>query len=444
MPELYSTLKHFSIPQKQHGLTRAQFDKRAIQSIHKLEQHGFQAFIVGGAIRDLLCGIEPKDFDIVTNALPEQIHSVFKNSRIIGRRFKLVHLYFGRETLEVATFRAHHNVDDITSTASRHSKSTQEGLLIRDNVYGNIQEDAERRDFSINALYYSPTTECLYDFCGALGDIQNKTIRILGIASTRFQEDPVRMLRAYRFASKLGFQITQEITQATDENAQLILNISNARLFDESIKLFHCTNAIDLIHQLQDTPLFNLLFPSFPTHAQNSHAQQMLDAALLNTQERITQGKPVTIAFIYAVLLWPEITRHFQMENMQARDFAKLATQALTLMRQQSQITMIPKRYAYAIKDIWEFQPRLQQRTPAKVQWMLQQKRFRAAFDFLSLREQSGELGEATGVYRWWHDIQFADEAQKQLMIGQLPKPDKTRQKKRYYKKKNPRKHTEQ
>lgn len=438
MPELYSKLESFSIPQREHKLTRTQFDKRAIQSIHKLEQHGFQAFIVGGAIRDLLCSIAPKDFDIVTNALPEQIHSLFKNSRIIGRRFKLVHLHFGRETLEVATFRAHHNAEEITSTPSRHSKSTQAGLLIRDNVYGNIQEDAQRRDFSINALYYSPTTECLYDFCGALNDIQEKRIQILGTASTRFQEDPVRMLRAHRFASKLGFQITEEITQAINENAALILNVSNARLFDESIKLFHCTHALNLIHQLQDTPLFHLLFPSFPVNQQ----QQMLDAALLNTQERILQGKPVTIAFIYAVLLWPEITRHFSMENIQPRDFPKLGVQALSLMRQQSQITLIPKRYAYAIKDIWEFQPRLQQRTPTKVQWMLQQKRFRAAFDFLSLRAQSGEL-TTTGLYQWWHEIQFANEEQKKRMLEQLPKPNKTRQKRRHYRKKNPHKQTQ-
>ncbi len=419
---LYRSLETFSIPKKTHKLQISDFDTNAISIIKKLEQRGFQALIVGGAIRDLLCGIKPKDFDIATNATPEQVHSLFPNSRIIGRRFRIAHILFGRHIIEIATFRGEHE----ETQDSKHSRVAQTGQLLRDNIFGSIEEDAQRRDFSANALYYSPSTENIYDFTKGFEHIANKQLVLLGNPAKRFKEDPVRMLRAFRFSNKLGFTLEKSCLNEISENKALIRHVSNARLFDESIKLFHNEHNVELLKDLQNIGLFQQIFPMF--HETDS-AQKMLILALENTRQRLLIGKPVTIAYIYAVLLWSEFMKRCARFSTAPSEFHQLGNKALSLLREQSTLTMIPKRHAYAIKEIWEYQFRLDQRRANKVIWLMQQRRFRAAFDFLLLREQSGDSQLSLG--QWWHDIQIANHEQQQLMIRELEKGNKQ----------NPRKH---
>lgn len=409
---LYQNIKGYSVNKDIHKLSLEDFDNNCIDIVSKLENHAYQAFIVGGAIRDLLCGIKPKDFDIATNATTEQVHALFPNSRIIGRRFKIVHILFGRHIIEVATFRG----DVTTSSNSQHSKVAHTGQLLRDNVYGSIEDDVQRRDFSANALYYSPSTECIYDFTGGIKDINKKRLTLLGDAEKRFQEDPVRMLRAFRFSNKLGFSLGTDFKKSIEQNKTLIKHVSNARLFDESIKLFHNIHNVEVIKDLQETGLFAEIYPMFPETSE--WAQTMLMLALTSTKERLLIGKPVTIAYIYAVILWPEFVKRCSHISSKPSDFHKIGHKAMSLLREQSQLTMIPKRHAYAIKDIWEYQFRLEQRRPSKVLWLMQQKRFRAAYDFLLLREQSGQ--SSLNLASWWHDIQFANSEKQKQMITEL------------------------
>ena len=413
----FTKLENYAIPFAEHGIKRINFHPKALHIIEQLEKNDFQAFIVGGAVRDLLCNIEPKDFDISTNATPEQINKLFKNSRIIGRRFRLIHIHFGREIFEVATFRGNH--EDNNSQQKNISQVSNQGQLLRDNVFGNIKEDALRRDFTVNSLYYSPSSECIYDFCNAVDDINNKQVRLIGDPEQRYAEDPVRMLRALRFASKLKFSIEPETKNQISKSAPLLRNISNARLFDESIKLFHNTYAHDICQQLEQCCLLNQLYPLYTRQLKHQPwAKLMLQQALDNTSERIKQGKPVTIAYLYAVLLWPEFLDRSSINSGKRIDLPKLGFSAIDLIKEQSQITSVPKRHAYAIKEIWEYQVRLQQRNPKRIMWLLQQRRFRAAFDFLLLRESCGEINSELGS--WWETIQFAEPEEQQVMIQQL------------------------
>jgi poly(A) polymerase len=426
----FSEFDSYAIPFAKHGIKRISFHPKALKIIEQLESKNFQAFIVGGAVRDLLCGIEPKDFDISTNATPEQIDKLFSNSRIIGRRFRLIHIHFGREIFEVATFRGNHEDND--SQHKNVSQVSNQGQLLRDNVFGNIKEDALRRDFTVNSLYYSPSSECIYDFCNAIEDIKDKKVKLIGEPAQRYAEDPVRMLRALRFANKLKFSIEAETLEQISKSAPLLRNISNARLFDESIKLFHNTYAPDICNQLDECGLLKELYPIYTNQLEHQPwAKQMLQQALENTSERIKRGKPVTIAYLYAVLLWPEFLNRSPINSGKRIDLPKLGFCAIDVIKEQSQITSIPKRHAFAIKDIWEYQVRLQQRSPKRVMWLLQQRRFRAAFDFLLLRESSGELSTELGS--WWETIQFAEPEKQQAMIQELqtqqPKKHKPRRK---------------
>lgn len=417
-----SYIEKYSIPFEKHVIEKHRFHPLALKIIQKLEEHNFQAFIVGGAVRDLLCNIEPKDFDIATDASPEETVEIFKNSRLIGRRFRLVHVFYGRDVFEVSTFRGHHENETSTHLKNK-SHISKSGQLLRDNIFGSILEDASRRDFGVNSLYYSPSSECIYDFSNGMQDIYHKEVRLIGDPEQRYAEDPVRMLRALRFASKLNFSIEKNTAQQIPKSAELILNISNARLFDESIKLFHSEHAEEIYTLLLHSGLLEKLFPLF-YHQLSEHlwVEKFLNLALDNTSERIKQDKPVTIAYLYAVILWPEFLKRTHIKSTQVNDLPKLALKALSLIKEQSQITCIPKRHAFAIKDIWEYQIRLQERNPKKITWLLQQKRFRAAFDFLLLREASGELN--AGLGEWWETIQFANSATQDEMIRSLQVPN--------------------
>ncbi len=370
--------------------------------MHRLHNSGYEAYLVGGGVRDILLGMSPKDFDIATNAHPEEVHALFRNSRLIGRRFKLVHILFGREIIEVATFRG--------STKQADEKQSEHGMLLRDNEYGMIDEDAIRRDFTINALYYSPKDFCIYDYVDSLSDIQQGLINIIGDPETRYREDPVRMIRALRFAAKLNFDIEQETGEAIHEHAELLSNIAAARLFDEVLKLFLSGHGQKIFQSLLDYGLFKPLFPAISHTLEHDNKaalyRRMLDAGLGNTDKRIQQEKPVTPAFLYATLLWPEVDRLWrQLLDEGVPEFPALQQAGQLALQSQLPHISIPKRFTLMMKEIWEYQIRLTKIHGKRPFHLAEQPRFRAAYDFLLLREQAGEpLGD---LAKWWTEFQI-------------------------------------
>lgn len=365
--------------------------------MYRLENAGFKAFLVGGCIRDLLLGIQPKDFDIATDAHPEQVHKLFSNSRLIGRRFKLVHVLFGREVIEVATFRG-------SNESSAAQQQTAEGMLTRDNVYGTVEEDAIRRDFTANALYYSATDFKIYDYCDALRDIEAKTLRLIGDPEERYREDPVRMLRAVRFAEKLQFKIESNAEHSISDLSHLMSLVAPARLFDEVIKLFVSGFGLKIFERLLNNGLFNAMFPAV-NHAierdQDGHYLTFIRAALDNTDQRIAQDKPITPAFLYASLLWPEVHRLWQQKMAEGlSEFPALQQASHQAVETQLSNVMIPKRFILMMREIWEMQIRLGKNNSRRAAQLVTHPRFRAGYDFLLLRERSKEI--EAGLGDWW------------------------------------------
>lgn len=389
------------IPRDEHPVSRKNISPSALKVIYRLENSGFKAYLVGGCIRDLLLGIQPKDFDIATDAHPEQVHKLFSNSRLIGRRFKLVHVLFGREMIEVATFRG-------SNESSAAQQQTAEGMLTRDNVYGTIEEDAIRRDFTANALYYSATDFKIYDYCGALDDIQAKTLRLIGNPDERYREDPVRMLRAVRFAEKLNFDIEVHAEQKISELSHLMSHVAPARLFDEIIKLFVSGYGLQIFERLMESGLFKAMFPVVEQAiSQNSegHYLAFIKAALTNTDKRIAQDKPITPAFLYASLLWPEVHRLWQQKMSEGlSEFPALQQASHQAIEIQLSSVMIPKRFILMMREIWEMQIRLVKNNSRRAAQLVTHPRFRAGYDFLLLREKSGEI--EAGLGEWWTKYQ--------------------------------------
>jgi poly(A) polymerase len=396
------------IPRDQHCISRKDINDSALKVMSRLRNQGFQAYLVGGAVRDLLLGGHPKDFDIATDATPEAVHDLFRNSRIIGRRFRIVHVRFGREIIEVTTFRGHHENGDENNASSggNHSRQSDSGMLLRDNVYGTLEEDAARRDLTVNALYYDSGKFEVFDHTNGLEDLKKQSICIIGDPATRYREDPVRMLRVLRFAAKLNFTIEKKTADAIDECADLLGNIPSARLFDEFLKLFLSGYAAATLEKLLEYGLFEALFPDTGRCLdEDLLALPLLRAAMHNTDARIEIGKPVTPAFILAALLWPEVSRLEQ--DMRARGDAPMV--AMHSAGQQAvssavQIVSIPKRFSQPMREIWEFQLRLEKRQGRKAAELVDHRRFRAAYDFLLLREQAGETTEDLG--QWWTHFQ--------------------------------------
>ncbi|KZZ59407.1 poly(A) polymerase, partial [Oleiphilus sp. HI0125] len=341
------------ISRDEHPVSRKHISPNALKVLYRLENAGFKAYLVGGCIRDLLLGIQPKDFDIATNAHPEQVHKLFSNSRLIGRRFKLVHVLFGREIIEVATFRG-------SNEDSSAQQQTAEGMLTRDNVYGTIEEDSIRRDFTANALYYSATDFCIYDYCDALTDIKAHSLKLIGEPEERYREDPVRMLRAIRFSEKLNFDIEQKAEQSIHELSHLMSMVAPARLFDEIIKLFVSGYGAAIFERLLDTGLFKALFPSVAhtiDKSQKEHYLSFIRAALINTDKRIAQEKPITPAFLYASLLWPDVHRIWGQKIAEGlSDFPALQQAGHQAIEAQLPHIMIPKRFILMMREIWEMQ----------------------------------------------------------------------------------------
>jgi poly(A) polymerase len=394
-----------TIPREQHPVSRKQLSPLALRVACRLQENGFEAFLVGGCVRDLLLGATPKDFDVATSATPEQVKRLFSNARLIGRRFKLVHILFGREVIEVATFRASADSDE-TPAQTRHA---EHGMLLRDNVYGSIEDDAVRRDFTINALYYNPCDFAIYDYVGALADIQTRTLRMIGEPETRYREDPVRMLRAIRFTAKLDLRMAPATEAPLSRLAPLISNVAAARLFEEVIKVLVHEGGQQAFDLLRHYGLLEQLFPGLQQALQHRTLGQrhyrLIVHALQNTQERIRQNKPVTPAFLYAVLLWPEVQERLnQNRDKQLSDHEALEKAAQHVVHVQNQIITIPKRFMLAIREIWSTQIRLSRIDGKKPLQTLALPKFRAAYDFLLLREQSGE--DLNGLGAWWTRFQ--------------------------------------
>lgn len=393
------------IPEDIHQINRYDLDNNALSVVYKLNDSGHEAYLVGGCVRDLLLNQKPKDFDVATAAHPEQAQGVLQRSRLIGRRFKLVHVRFGRDLIEVATFRASH--DSNTENGDDHGRQNAAGMIVRDNVYGSVTDDALRRDFTVNALYYNVKDHCILDYTNGYQDINDKVLRMIGNPVDRYREDPVRMLRAARFAAKLDFDIEPNTAKPITELAHLLKDISPARLFDESLKLFQSGYGTAVYHQLQKYNLFTQLYPLTDAviKADNTPAEALLLRALQNTDKRVQQGKSITPAFLYAAILWYPLQQ--KMESLIEDGLPPLAAlheAATQILTTQVSCTAIPKRFSATVREIWELQMRFPRRSPKSATTTFEHPRFRAAYDLLILREQSGEALDGLG--QWWTDYQ--------------------------------------
>ncbi len=396
------------------GLDRNDFSDAAHHVVKQLDAAGHAAYVVGGSVRDSMLGLHPKDFDVATSATPDQIKHVFGRScQIIGRRFLLAHVYHNRHMIEVATFRAPHD-------EGSHGQTSDRGMITRDNVWGRIDQDALRRDFSINALYYQPLTGEILDFADGMKDLKARKLRMIGDAALRYREDPVRMLRALRFAAKLGFSLEKSTAAPIRGLAHLLGGISHHRLYDESLKLFSCGQLEVLMPGLQYSGLLSQLFPHIRESAQ---IPPLVAVAARNTDERLRQGKTVNPAFFYAVLLW-DLQQHILKRQLDLGEAPLPAWQqaAIQALGQQYQHTAIPKHAAQTVREIWEMQPRLQRPRSRQVPELLASLRFRAAFDFLLLREQTGDKN-TLGMAAWWQEYQDAGDDHRERMLRQLDRP---------------------
>lgn len=401
------------IPRSEHPVSRQHFSEAALKVLYRLHNAGYEAYLVGGCIRDSLLGKMPKDFDVATDATPEQVRELFRNSRIIGRRFRIVHVRFGREVIEVTTFRGTHGDDH----GDHIAQQSEHGLLLRDNVWGNIQEDAIRRDFTVNAIYYSIADFSIHDFADGMRDIASRTLRLIGDPALRYREDPVRMLRAVRFAAKLDFHIAAESERPIAELAPLLLQIPPARLFDELLKLFMAGHGLSTFRLLRQYGLFAMLFPETDeAMAELAWVEPLIEQALASTDQRIHEERPVTPAFLIAALLWGPVQRRqaaLEADDMPPIPALQLASQQV-LSRQLQHIS-IPKRFSLPVRDIWDLQQRLPQRRGKRALQTREHPRFRAAYDFLLLREAAGEI--APGLGDWWTAYQEGDEHEQRRLL---------------------------
>ena len=411
---------------KSLGLNKSLISRHAMTVLKGLKKNGYDSYLVGGCGRDLLLGLEPKDFDVATNAKPDQVRQLFRNARVIGRRFKIVHVRFGREVIEVATYRS-------APANSHQDQSThrigEQGRLLADNVYGTRDTDAMRRDLSVNALYYDPATDEILDYHDGLDDIQHGRLRVIGEASERYREDPVRMLRVVRFAAKLGFEIEPSASNAIDKNVGLLTNVPAARLFDEVLKLFHSGSAIATFEKLRQHGLFEYLFPA-TEHILNSeeegYPRTFLPLALKNTDKRILQGKPVIPSFLYAVLLWEPFRYYKEIARSQgANEYDSIHQAADQAIVEQISTVAIPRRYTAQMREIWLMQYFFDQRRSRQVFRLLENRKFRAGYDFLLLRASVGQAKPE--IAEWWTRIQDTDDDERRRMLKSLTGGSKKR-----------------
>lgn len=415
----------------EHGVRRGMISPCALRTTDQLQQAGYRAFVVGGAVRDLIMGRVPKDFDVATDATPEQVKAVIRRSRIIGRRFQIVHALCGNETVEVSTFRAMSAPIAEGENESDGMRADQHGRLLRDNVFGNQAEDASRRDFTANALFYDPSTEEVWDYHHGVADIRAKKLRMIGDPATRYREDPVRMLRAARFAAKLGFSIDGPTQQPIRDMADLLANVPSSRLFDEMMKLLLSGHAWACITTLRAEGLHHGLLPLLDVILEQPMGERFVKLALEQTDLRIQQDKPISPGFLFATLLWHEVLAAWDINLKQGMRKSLALHQAMDdVLKQQSAQLNIPRRFDAVMNEIWQLQPRFFDRAGSKPFRLLNHPRFRAGYDFLLLRCQSGELEAELG--EWWEKFQAADEDERQAMLlPETPEPGKKRRRRK-------------
>jgi poly(A) polymerase len=448
------------IARAEHSISRQNISSNALRVLYRLREGGYQAFLVGGCLRDLMLGITPKDFDVATSARPEEVKRLFRNCRLIGRRFRLAHVFFGHDIIEVATFRAASaalpgtddeddpdillevgaSEDDPEAEAESDQAREREaegegdaenpgdrlldegGRILRDNTYGTVEEDVWRRDFTCNALYYNIEDFSLWDFVGAVGDIEARRLRLIGNPAQRYREDPVRMLRAARFEAKLGFTLDTETDAALAELRELLTNVPAARLFDETLKLFLTGHGARSLEVLRRRGLFGVLYPVVERyHAQHpgGPVEQLLVAGLANTDARVLAGKSVTPTFLFTLLLYGPIAA--QIEKQPPEKWGEVGTildACDAALREATRRVTIPKRFSLGVRDMFALQPQLEHPRGRRVLRLIEQPRFRAAFDLLLLRAEVGMAQQE--LVDWWAALQAAAPAQREEMVAAL------------------------
>jgi poly(A) polymerase len=428
------------IPLKKHGIAPERINSCALTVCQTLQRADFKAFVVGGAVRDLLMGKEPKDYDVATDATPEEVRHLFRRSRIIGRRFRIVHVMCGRDTIEVTTFRGQsapppetnlegeEGEEEEAEEADRHVN--ENGRLLRDNVFGTQLEDAARRDFTMNALYYDPGTAEIWDSQQGVADIKHGVLRVIGDPETRYREDPVRMLRAVRLSAKLNLKLDPATKKPIRSLAELLQDVPKARLFDEMLKLFMSGHALESAKRLREEGLHHGVLPLLDVLLEQPMGERFVTLALQNTDERIEADKPVSPAFLFASLFWHEVLARWQ--KYQKRDMGPIPAlnEAMDdVIQKQVETLAIPRRYTTVMREIWSFQPRFTQRSGQRPFRLLENPRFRAGFDFLQLRCASGEMDAEVGA--WWEKFQHASPEERTRMLVKGEGPAKPRRRRR-------------
>ena len=406
------------IPRAAHNVSRDEISNAALKVLYRLHKSGYQAFLVGGGVRDAMLELHPKDFDIATNATPEEVRSLFSNCRLIGRRFRLAHVRFGREIIEVATFRAaaNHKDDDLAHDT--------EGRILRDNVYGTIEEDVWRRDFTCNALYYNIADFSIWDYTGGFDDVKQKRLVLIGDPAQRLREDPVRMLRAVRFAGKLGFTIDESVVDAMRGHTDLLTNVPAARLFDEFLKLFQAGFAERTFNLLREHKLFGELFPATEEAlSKDDNYLAFAHAALRNSDKRVAAGQSVTPMFLLGVFLWVPIKTLAAIRRSEEKmsESQSLNIAAYEIVSQQQQRISIPKRFTIPMREMLSLQPRFEFVRGKRAMNLLEHRRFRAAYDFMLLQSEVGQVDEA--LAKFWTDVQTqsVEERAKSFQIHGTP-----------------------
>jgi len=418
------------IPRSKHGLPREALSHGALKVCDVLQDAGYSAYVVGGAVRDLLLGSEPKDFDVATDARPEEIKPLFRRALIIGRRFRLVHVMVGRETVETSTYRA--AGDEATDVAEGEARRLQDehGRVLRDNVFGTQAEDARRRDFTVNALYFDPASEMIVDYHGGLADLKKRVLRVIGDPATRYREDPVRMLRAVRLAAKLGLSIDPATRAPIRRLAPLMERVPPARLFDEMLKLLLSGHASACLRQLRDEGLHHGVLPLLDVILEQPLGERFVTLALAQTDERVRTERPVSPAFLFAALLWHEVLATWRArEKRGERALPALEAAMDEVLDAQCEKLAITRRLTATMREIWSMQPRFEQRSNIRAQRLLEAPRFRMAYDFLALRAASGEV--PAELETWWRAFQSADPPTRKAMLMPETAPTKKRRRRR-------------
>ncbi|MEQ1914320.1 MAG: polynucleotide adenylyltransferase PcnB [Sideroxydans sp.] len=413
------------IPFEVHGVSRDGISFGARRVTDGLQAAGFQAYVVGGAVRDLMLDKHPKDFDVATDATPEEVRRVFRRARIIGRRFKLVHVMFGEETVEVSTFRR--------AIEAEEAETDAHGRILRDNEFGDQEQDAARRDFTANALFFDATTQEIFDYHNGYADIRANTLRMIGDPVVRYREDPVRMLRAVRLSAKLGMKLDAATAAPIAKMKGLLSNVPEARMFDEMLKLLLSGHALECIKKLRQMELHHGMLPMLDVILEQPMGEKFVMLSLQNTDQRIEQEKATSPAFLFAALLWHEVlsTWNTLKEKGEEGPIAAMHTAMDEVLARQRAQLAIPRRYDTVMKEIWLLQPRFEQRSGQRPLRLLALPRFRAAYDFMLLRCESGEVDVELGA--WWEEFQHANDEQRADML--MPDTGGTKKRRRRTKK---------